>query len=81
MSIICMNLLIGITISSIEELNKNGVKRQTFKKVKLILAGSRLASENAFGKFEKAIGLLPDVKILKYFEGKTNEKVTNYKVN
>jgi hypothetical protein len=76
-----MNLLIGITISSIEELNKNGVKRQTFKKVKLILAGSRLASENAFGKFEKAIGLLPDVKILKYFEGKTNEKVTNYKVN
>ena len=77
MSIICMNLLIGITISSIEELNKNGVKIQTFKKVKLILAGSRLASENAFGKFEKAIGLLPDVKILKHFEGKTNAKVTN----
>ena len=77
MSIICMNLLIGITISSIEELNKNGVKIQTFKKVKLIMAGSRLASENAFGKFEKTIGLLPDVKILKHFEGKTNEKVTN----
>jgi hypothetical protein len=72
-----MNLLIGITISSIEELNKNGVKIQTFKKVKLIMAGARLASENAFGKFEKAIGFLPDVKILKHFEGKKNVKVRN----
>ena len=77
MSIICMNLLIGITISSIEELNKNGVKIQTFKKVKLILAGSRLASENAFVKFVKAIGLLPDVKVLKHLDGRTNKKVTN----
>ena len=72
-----MNLLIGITISSIEELNKNGVKIQTFKKVKLIMAGARLASENAFGKFEKAIGFLPDVKILKHFEGKKDAKVIN----
>jgi hypothetical protein len=72
-----MNLLIGITLSSIEELNKNGVKIQTFKKVKLIMAGARLASENAFGKFEKAIGFLPDVKILKHFEGKKNAKVMN----
>ena len=77
MSIICMNLLIGITISSIEELNKNGVKIQTFKKVKLIMAGSRMGSENAFGKFEKKIGLLPDVKILQNFEGKNDAKVTN----
>ena len=75
MSIICMNLLIGITISSIEELNKNGVKIQTYKKVKLIMAGSRMGSENAFGKFEKKIGLLPDVKILKDL-GK-NTKVMN----
>ena len=41
------------------------------------MAGARLASENAFGKFEKAIGLLPDLKILKHFEGKKDAKVIN----
>ena len=68
MAIIVMNLLIGLAISSIEELVKNGEKIQVFKRVEAMIAGTRLPSNTAFGNFEKSIGIIPDVKIMKLFE-------------
>ena len=68
MAIIVMNLLIGLAISSIEELVKNGEKIQIFKRVEAMIAGTRLPSNTTFGNFEKRIGIIPDVKIMKLFE-------------
>ena len=77
MVIIIMNLLIGLAISSIEELNLNGDKTQALKRVKNILAGTRLPSHTTFGKLEKVIGLVPSVNIMKRF---SDEKLTSQKV-
>ena len=53
MAIIVMNLLTGLAISSIEELNENGAKIQAFQRVENVIAGTRLSSNTGFGKFEK----------------------------
>ena len=71
-----MNLLIGLAISSIEELNINGDKTQALKRVKNILDGTRLPSDTTFGKLEKTIGV-PSVSIMKRF---SREKLTSNKV-
>ena len=76
MVIIIMNLLIGLAISSIEELNINGDKTQALKRVKNILDGTRLPSDTTFGKLEKTIGV-PSVSIMKRF---SREKLTSNKV-
>jgi hypothetical protein len=68
MAIIVMNLLIGLAISSIEELVENGEKIQVFKRVEAMIAGTRLPSNTTFGNFEKKMGIIPDVKIMKLFE-------------
>ena len=68
MAIIVMNLLIGLAISSIEELVENGEKIQVFKRVEAMIAGTRLPSNTTFGNFEKRIGIIPDVKIMKLFK-------------
>ena len=77
MAIIVMNLLIGLAISSIEELVKNGEKIQVFKRVEAMIAGTRLPSNTTFGNFEKRIGIIPDVKIMKLFKeaNMTSKKV------
>ena len=77
MVIVIMNLLIGLAISSIEELNVNGDKTQALKRVKIILAGTRLPSDTTFGKLEKAIGFVPSTNIMKRF---SKEKLTSKKV-
>ena len=77
MVIIIMNLLIGLAISSIEELNLNGDKTQALKRVKNILAGTRLPSHTTFGKLEKVIGFVPSVNIMERF---SDEKLTSKKV-
>jgi hypothetical protein len=77
MVIVIMNLLIGLAISSIEELNVNGDKTQNLKRVKIILAGTRLPSNTKFGKLEKAIGFVPSTNIMKRF---SEEKLTSKKV-
>ena len=77
MVIIIMNLLIGLAISSIEELNINGDKTQALKRVRVILAGTRLPSDTAFGWLEKTIGFVPNVNIMKRF---SDEKLTTKKV-
>jgi hypothetical protein len=76
MVIIIMNLLIGLAISSIEELNLNGDKTQALKRVKIVLAGTRLPSDTTFGKLEKAC-FVPNVNIMKRF---SDEKLTSNKV-
>ena len=76
MVIIIMNLLIGLAISSIEELNLNGDKTQALKRVKIVLAGTRLPSDTTFGKLEKAF-FVPNVNIMKRF---SDEKLTSNKV-
>ena len=76
MVIIIMNLLIGLAISSIEELNLNGDKTQALKRVNNILAGTRLPSDTTFGKLEKNIRV-PSVSIMKRF---SEEKLTSNKV-
>ena len=77
MVIVIMNLLIGLAISSIEELNVNGDKTQALKRVKIILGGTRLPSDTTFGKLEKAIGFVPSTNIMKRF---SKEKLTSKKV-
>ena len=77
MVIVIMNLLIGLAISSIEELNINGDKTQALKRVKIILGGTRLPSDTTFGKLEKAIGFVPSTNIMKRF---SDEKLTSNKV-
>ena len=77
MVIVIMNLLIGLAISSIEELNINGDKTQALKRVKIILGGTRLPSDTTFGKLEKAIGFVPSTNIMKRF---SKEKLTSKKV-
>ena len=77
MVIIIMNLLIGLAISSIEELNINGDKTQALKRVRVILAGTRLPSDTTFGWLEKTIGFVPNVNIMKRF---SDEKLTSKKV-
>ena len=72
-----MNLLIGLAISSIEELNINGDKTQALKRVRVILAGTRLPSDTTFGWLEKTIGFVPNVNIMKRF---SDEKLTTKKV-
>ena len=76
MVIIIMNLLIGLAICSIEELNLNGDKTQVLKRVKIVLAGTRLPSDTTFGKLEKAC-FVPNVNIMKRF---SDEKLTSNKV-